>query len=658
MSALTFRIRIGHMISAIGAAGILGLLAIGAIYLVGAASQARYQVVAQEAQAITDLTRNLRSNLLTMRVAEKDFLQRGDDGFVTRHGQLAKTTLDTLGELKRRIAATGDTALGTKVDGIRTVFDAYSETFAAVVRAKRTLGTSDAEGLRGALKTSANAILQQMEMFDDKRVEAALMQLRAIEKDALISPADRFADQMKASAREFATEVAVARITPKARADFLKTVETYQADFVALLDGALVVERKQKDLTEAYAQVEPEIDAILKAVEHTDASAKTANTESAAGTMRLMQIAVLAIIAAVGAISFLIGRAISQPLSVMTATMRELAAGNLDVAVPGAGRRDEVGEMGAAVEVFKQNAIERIRLEADAKATEAQRAEQRRQEMHRLADAFQAAVGEIVDTVSSASGALETAAGTLTQTAETTQQLSGVVASASQDASGNVQAVASATEELGSSVNEISRQVQESSRIAGEAVNQAAKTDSRIGELSQAAARIGDVVKLITAIAEQTNLLALNATIEAARAGDAGRGFAVVAQEVKALAGQTAKATEEIGTQIGAMQAATQESVAAIKEIGTTITRVSEIAATIAAAVEEQGAATGEIARNVQNAAQGTAQVAANIGDVDRGAAETGAASAQVLTSARALSHESGRLKHEVETFLQTVRAA
>ena len=208
------------------------------------------------------------------------------------------------------------------------------------------------------------------------------------------------------------------------------------------------------------------------------------------------------------------------------------------------------------------------------------------------------------------------------------------------------------------SVNEISRQVQESSRIAGDAVNQAQKTDARINELSQAAGRIGDVVKLITAIAEQTNLLALNATIEAARAGEAGRGFAVVASEVKQLASQTAKATEEISAQIAGMQTATQDSVAAIKTIGGTIGRISEIASTIAAAVEEQGAATQEIARNVGEAAKGTAMVASNITDVNRGAGETGSASSQVLSSAQSLSSESNHLKLEVDKFLSTVRAA
>ena len=283
---------------------------------------------------------------------------------------------------------------------------------------------------------------------------------------------------------------------------------------------------------------------------------------------------------------------------------------------------------------------------------------EKRESLEKLATSFDASVGAIVQRVSTTATELETAASTLTKTAQTTQSLSTSVAAASEEAATNVNSVASATEQLTGSVNEIARQVQESSKIAGDAVTQAEKTDARITELSQAAGRIGDVVKLITAIAEQTNLLALNATIEAARAGEAGKGFAVVAQEVKALAAQTAKATDEISTQIAGMQAATNESVAAIKEIGGTIGRISEIAGTIAATVEEQGAATQEISRSVQQAASGTSQVAANITDVNRGASETGSASAQVLGSAQSLSSESSRLKVEVEKFLSSVRAA
>ena len=347
-------------------------------------------------------------------------------------------------------------------------------------------------------------------------------------------------------------------------------------------------------------------------------------------------------------------RAVGRPLEQLNGVMSKIAQGlfNSRVIVE---RDDEVG-----IALRNLQALQaKLGFDREAqKDMEKRVAIQRKADMHKLAGEFEAAVGNIIENVASASSELETAAGTLTHTADSTQQLSLAVASASEEASTNVQSVASATEEMSSSVNEISRQVQESARMANEAVDQARTTNDRVSELSKAAARIGDVVELINTIAGQTNLLALNATIEAARAGEAGRGFAVVASEVKALAEQTAKATGEIGQQITGIQAATHESVGAIKQISGAIEKLSEISSTIAAAVEEQGAATQEISRNVQQAAQGTQQVSSNITDVQRGAAETGSASSQVLSSAQSLSAESNRLKLEVDKFLATVRAA
>ncbi|HMK81916.1 MAG TPA: methyl-accepting chemotaxis protein, partial [Xanthobacteraceae bacterium] len=355
-----------------------------------------------------------------------------------------------------------------------------------------------------------------------------------------------------------------------------------------------------------------------------------------------------------GLIGMLTIRAVSRPLAHLIDVMANIAKGVFTSRV----YIDRDDETGTALRNL-QAVQAKLGYDRVSQVDMARRAElEKKAAMHALADAFQAAVGDIIGAVSSSSTELEAAAGTLMKTAETTQGLSTSVAAASEQASANVQSVATASEEMTSSVGEISRQVQESARIAGEAVQQAERTNARITQLSRAAGRIDDVVKLITAIAEQTNLLALNATIEAARAGEAGRGFAVVATEVKALAAQTAKATDEIATQITSMQTATGESVIAIKEIGSTIGRISEIASTIAAAVEEQGAATQEIARNVQQAAQGTAEVAVQIGNVNHGAGETGSASTQVLASAQSLASESNHLKIEVGKFLSTVRAA
>ncbi|HXH46588.1 MAG TPA: methyl-accepting chemotaxis protein [Bradyrhizobium sp.] len=358
--------------------------------------------------------------------------------------------------------------------------------------------------------------------------------------------------------------------------------------------------------------------------------------------------------AIVGFAGFATMGAIQGPMQQLNEVLVNLVQDKLDNRIV-IERDDEIGEALRNLQTvqtlvrFSRDEVQAVQRRAEA---------QRKADMTKLADGFEAAIGEIVETVSSAATELEASASTLSSTAGRAQQLATAVATGSEAASSNVHSVASAAEEMSSSVREIGRQVQDSSRIASEAVSQAHATTERVSELSRAASRIGDVVELINAIAGQTNLLALNATIEAARAGEAGRGFAVVASEVKALAEQTAKATGEIGQQVGGIQAATQDSVSAIGEISGTIARLSEIASAIAAAVEQQGAATQEIARNVQQAAHGTQQVSSNVGDVQRGASETGSASSQVLSAAQMLSRDSNRLRLEVGKFLNSVRAA
>jgi methyl-accepting chemotaxis protein len=433
--------------------------------------------------------------------------------------------------------------------------------------------------------------------------------------------------------------------------------------YIAANDETVKTEDLKTDIVNRSLKTVNEADELITAAVSTSQRSSGETKASAASELAQANrigfvLAIVVMVSMIGSIVFsFLG--ISRPLTRLNGALDKMAAGEVDIEIPGANRGDEVGDMAKTVVVIRGNAEQKARDEAEAKTQQDQiAAKQRKADMIKLADDFESAVGEIVETVSSASTELEASATTLTATAERAQELTTMVAAASEEASTNVQSVASATEEMASSVNEISRQVQESARMANEAVDQARKTNDRVSELSKAAARIGDVVELINNIAGQTNLLALNATIEAARAGESGRGFAVVASEVKALAEQTAKATGEIGQQIAGIQAATQESVGAIKEISGTIERLSEISSTIAAAVEEQGAATQEISRNVQQAAQGTHQVSSNITDVQRGASETGTASSQVLSAAQLLSGDSNRLKLEVGKFLNSVRAA
>lgn len=366
----------------------------------------------------------------------------------------------------------------------------------------------------------------------------------------------------------------------------------------------------------------------------------------------------LGVLAAVLLLSRIMLSTLRKLLSELSGAMDAMRDGRYNVEIPSTDRGDEIGVMARATASFRDNLVRMEAMEIEQKKSEMRLVSRRKAEMQGLADSFEAAVGDIVRTVSGASTELEVSAETLTRTAETTRALSGAVATASEKASLNVHSVAAITDQLGSAIGEICGRVHESKGIAIDAVKQAEKTDQRIGELLHAAARIGEVVKLITDIADQTNLLALNATIEAARAGEAGRGFAIVASEVKALATQTAKATGEISGQIANMQAATSESAEAIKEIGATVGRISQITTAIAGAVEQQGAATHEIMRHMSEAASSTSVAAAQIGDVHRGAGETGLASGQLFAAAQSLSRDSSLLKIEVEAFVTSVRAA
>ena len=372
----------------------------------------------------------------------------------------------------------------------------------------------------------------------------------------------------------------------------------------------------------------------------------------------LLGLAVLGIGVVAGSIAWLIGRSISKPLGELGDRMQQLAEGKLDGAIPGIGRGDEIGAMAATVQIFKDNAVRIRGLEQKEADVQARADADRRTAMEQIAGDFERSVTGIVRSVSTAAAGMQTTAQSMTATASDASSRAATVSAASQRSSDNVGTVASAAEELSSSVTEISRQVARSSEIASKAVSDAERTNATVGALSTGAEKIGEVVKLIHSIAAQTNLLALNATIEAARAGDSGRGFAVVASEVKALANQTAKATEEISSQVAAMQASTSEAVASIGGITETISQMSEITLSISTAVEQQGGATREIAKNIQSVAAGSNEVSSHIGGVTTAAAATGKAASEVLANARELDTQSGMLRSAVDEFLVKVRAA
>ncbi|MBB4304942.1 methyl-accepting chemotaxis protein [Rhodobium orientis] len=647
----------GIRIFSIGLLGMVGVLAVGGVYLAGNNKASHFEAKAEDAGEIGRQALGLDAALLNARRAEKDFLLRSDTQYADRHAEITRTVETILAKIRADAAASDWQQIAEEADQVRAGYETYVTSFKTVVSASIERGLAPDKGLQGSLRNSVHDVEDRLKAFDAPRLAADMLMLRRHEKDFMLRGDPKYVERLKKGVETFSVTLAASDLPAADKAQISDLIAAYQRDFLAWADAAAIVRTRTGEMSNAYAALEPKVGQIVSRIGTTAEQARIARDAVFSQTRSIITWSIVATAVLVMFVAWLIGRSVVRPLSRMTATMGVLADGDLAVEIPDTGRGDEIGRMAAAVEVFKSNAIERKRLEDQEKDEEARRAAARKADMERLADSFETTVGDIIRTVSTSSRELESSADVLTGTAQRTRELSTSVAAASDEASANVQSVASASEEMAASVNEIGRQVLESSQMAAEAVGQAERTDARIATLSEAATRIGDVVNLITEIAQQTNLLALNATIEAARAGEAGKGFAVVAAEVKQLAEQTAKATEEIGAQIGNIQTATDESVGAIKEIGATIGRLSDISAGIAAAIEEQGAATQEITRNVTEAATGTAEVASNISDVNHGAEETGAASSQVLSSARMLSKDSERLQTEVTKFLDSVRA-
>ncbi|MFO1107573.1 MAG: methyl-accepting chemotaxis protein [Bradyrhizobium sp.] len=654
-----FSLRLTHKITEIGVVGVAGVVMIGGIYLYGERAMTVYRDAAENARMVAELNDRIAIELLESRRAEKDFLLRNDVKKADAQMEISRKVAADVETLRGKVMAIGKPELARQIEAMSASLKQYQSQFIAVLEQKRRLGLDEKSGLEGQLRKSVHEIESRVDQLKEQGLLVTLLMMRRHEKDFMLRRDRKYGDDIKKRAGEFTVALDKVDIPDAARAEVRQRLADYQRDFAAWMETALALAADLKAMSEAFAAVEPVIEAVSKSVNEIRSDAERLNRIERDGIQFWIQVAILAIAGLVLGAGFFIGRSVSTPLKAMTSAMKELANGNFAIVLPGLGRKDEVGDIAQAVETFKLKSEQKARDEAEAKIRQDQlMAQQRKADMIRMADDFEGAIGEIVDTVSSAATELEASADALTSTAARSQELATAVAGASEEAATNVQAVASATEELSSSVNEISRRVQESADIAGAAVGQAHQTDAHVGELSKAAARIGDVIELINTIAGQTNLLALNATIEAARAGEAGRGFAVVASEVKALAEQTAKATGDIGQQISGIQSATEQSVTAIREISGTIGRLSEISSTIAVAVEEQGAATQEISRNIHQAAQGTAQVSAHVGEVRQGAGETGSASAQVLSAAQSLSSDSNRLKLEVGKFLNAVRAA
>jgi methyl-accepting chemotaxis protein len=503
-------------------------------------------------------------------------------------------------------------------------------------------------------------ILSRMEYFLARARGAALGELLQSKTPADLDDALQRINKYRVKYDELRQEYTSSMISSPEEKRLFEAVQPLLADYRAEIDKAADMIRKGDaaravdTVINARDKFNLVIDAADKVIAFNDAGSKAA-MEAAGATFRTANILVgiaLAIALIVGVLSYgMVAKTVCDPLSVLRGCMGRLADEDLTVDIPHCARRDEIGAMARAVEVFKRNGIERREFQEREKAEIAAR-EERARRRDAAIQSFNANVAAIMETVSSASTELDSTAASLSATAEEGARQAAAVAAGAEEANANVGTVAAATEELSASIREISQQMVEARTVAGHANEESRRANERIQGLVESAQRIGEVVRLISDIASQTNLLALNATIEAARAGDAGKGFAVVAGEVKHLASQTARATEDITSQVQAVQGATEEAVAAIAGIGNTIARIHEISTVIAAAVEEQGVATNEIARNVAQASAGTSEVTSNIASVNDVARETGQSASHVLAATGELNTQSSRLKDVIDAFL------
>ncbi|MBL8628797.1 MAG: HAMP domain-containing protein, partial [Rhodospirillaceae bacterium] len=595
----------------------------------------------------------IESDLLAARMAVKNFLISGSDESTKTAEAKIKEAIDDC------VTALGVLVSDTAKKGVQQICDdlsTYSGVFEQVVtlQHKKDDLAANLDKIGPEIEKQLSALLRTGDSVATGEALRSVLLSRIYVAKYLRSGNNTQAER---ALREINDGIARAERLNGGKS--IATLEKEYADTFQLVvttheeEETLIKERLDK-IGPAIATRIEELSADAKKVQDTVGPRAASSIQTVSTTT--MTVSVLAIVMGIVA-SMLISRAISRPVVSMTGAMKSLADGNKTIVIPGTGLTNEIGAMADAVQVFKDNMIRNDEMVA-AQEAERKAKEVRAEKISQRTANFDNVIKLVLSTVSSASQQMEASAQTMQAAAEETNVQSTAVAAASEQASNNVQTVAAATEELSSSIAEISRQVAESTSIVGKAVQEATETQNLVRSLDTTASKIGQVVALITDIAEQTNLLALNATIEAARAGEAGKGFAVVASEVKNLATQTAKATEEISGQISGIQDATRSSVAAIERIFETIEKVNGISTMIASAVEEQGIATKEIARNVEQAASGTKEVSSNIVSVTQAAGETGQVSTQVLEAAKELAKQSTALRSEVDTFLLDIKAA
>lgn len=658
------RMKLVYQISLVGLVALVLFACVAGVLFIS--DQQRKSAEREAVNAISDqvLVDRVFREFLNARRREKDFLLRLDEQFVADHAETTAAVRNGLATLANDPQLVG---FRDDINLITAAFNDYVTAFEKVVALQRDIGLDGESGLLGSLHKAAQNIenaLAEVAKFEamlglsqTKDMSMIMLKMRSLEKDFLAHPDPEIIAQMDNRLAEFLKALnAATSIKDDKKASIADLMKSYVADFKTLSATMLQREEALAELSAYYSNAEPVLEQLGADIGANVLRIQAESTQIAQSAL-MMTIGIFVVGAVLLVVfSIILSRAIAHAIAGLTGKMTRLAGNDFDVDLGEVDRKDEIGEMARAVLVFRENGVERQKLEADQRAAEeAQRKRFEKQEGYirefdREVVTMMSAVGSAVEQLHSVSEVLRNSANTATEQ-------SSAVSAGTEEASSNVQLVATAATELSASIHEIAGQVTETSSMALSASERAQNTNAEIQGLNDAAIRIGEVVGLINDIAGQTNLLALNATIEAARAGDAGKGFAVVASEVKNLANQTAKATEDISAQINGIQQATRSAVDAIDEIVRMITDISERASAVAAAVEQQTVATSEISQNVEQAAAATSEISAAMQGVSTAVASTNAAAGDVRGSAENLGDQSGGLRRQIDTFLERMRS-